>query len=85
VDRRARLTPLGGVLLVLLLLAIVAVVFGSRALQTLGFIVLVVALLVLVADRLPRLRFFGRSPSDVLPTPEQDRRARERAARRQRH
>lgn len=71
-------------LLALLLLAIVAIAFGSRALQTLGFIVLIVALLVLVADQLPRLRFFGRSPSDVLPTPEQDQRARERAARRRR-
>jgi hypothetical protein len=84
VERRTRLTPLGGVILVLLALAIAAVLFGSRALQTVGFIVIVVAVIVIVGDQLPRLRFFGRSPSDVLPTPEEDQRARELAARRQR-
>jgi hypothetical protein len=83
VQRRTRLTPLGGVLLVLLALAIAAVLFGSRVLQTVGFIVIVVAVLVILGDQLPRLRFFGRSPSDVLPTPEKDERARELAARRQ--
>jgi hypothetical protein len=74
VDRRARLTPVGAVLLGLLVAAIVALFVGSKVLQTLGFIVIVLVVLVLVGDQLPRLRVFGKTPADTLPTPETDRR-----------
>jgi len=54
-----RLTPVGAVLLVVLAAAIVAVLVGSKGLQAAGFIIIVIIALVLVADRLPRMRVFG--------------------------
>jgi hypothetical protein len=55
----AKLTPLGGVLLSLLTLAVVAVAVGSSTLQAIGFVVALILVIVLVADRLPRMRVGG--------------------------
>lgn len=82
VDRRARLTPVGAVLLGLLAASMVAVFVGSRTLQALGFVVIVVIVLILLADQLPRLRVFGKAPADTLPTPETVSARRARAPRR---
>ena len=61
-DRRARLTPLGGVLLVLLVTALVALFVGSRTVQGVGFVVALIVSLVLLADYLPRMRVLGGNP-----------------------
>jgi hypothetical protein len=55
----AKLTPIGAVLLALLALSLVAVFIGSSTLQAVGFVVALIVILVLVADRLPRMRVGG--------------------------
>jgi hypothetical protein len=55
----AKLTPTGAVLLAILALSLVAVFVGSRTLQAIGFVVALIVILVLVADRLPRMRVGG--------------------------
>jgi hypothetical protein len=54
-----RLTPVGAVLLVLLLASLIALFVGSSTLQAIGFVVALIVILVLVADRLPRMRVGG--------------------------
>jgi uncharacterized membrane protein len=56
---RVRLTGLGAALLGLLLAAILAVLIGSQTVQAIGFVVIVIVVLVIAGDRLPRLRFGG--------------------------
>ncbi len=53
--KSARLTPVGGLLLGLLVLGLVALFVGSHTLQAIGFIVVVLVVLLLVAEHLPRM------------------------------
>jgi hypothetical protein len=55
----AKLTPIGAMLLALLALSLVAVFVGSSTLQAIGFVVALIVILVLIADRLPRMRVGG--------------------------
>ncbi len=52
-DQRARLTPLGAVLLGLAAAGIVAVIVGSTAVQAIGLLVVVLVVLFVAADQLP--------------------------------
>lgn len=76
-DGRARLTPLGAVLLVLLAAGVLALLVGSALLQALGAIVVVV---VILAIAMPAL---GAGRSGVMTTqrvlPDHDLEERERA------
>jgi hypothetical protein len=72
-EGRTRLTPVGAVLLGLLALSIVAVIAGSRTLQAIGFVLIVLIVLLLIAEKLPRMRLFGKGPADTLPTPDSPR------------
>lgn len=54
-----RLTPVGAVLLVLLLASLIALFVGSSTLQAIGFVVALIVILVMIADRLPRMRVGG--------------------------
>jgi hypothetical protein len=58
-DQRTRLTPLGAVLILLLLASIAALFLGSKGLQAAGFVVALIVIIVLIADRLPRMRVGG--------------------------
>ncbi len=51
---RARLTTFGAIVFGTLALAIVAIFVGSHTLQLIGFIVAVLMVLLLVADRIPQ-------------------------------
>jgi uncharacterized protein YacL len=53
-NRIGRLTPVGAVLLGLLIAAIVAAIIGSRPVQAIGLIVAILVALVLVIDLAPR-------------------------------
>ncbi len=53
-NRIGRLTPVGAALLGLLIAGIVAAVIGSRPVQAIGLIVVVLLVLVLVVDLAPR-------------------------------
>jgi MFS family permease len=67
-DRRVRLTPLGVALLIVLVAALVALFFGSRGLQAVGFTVATVVLLLLIGDQFPRrlrLWWVGQPPGNV--------------------
>jgi hypothetical protein len=69
-DQRARLTPLGAVLLGLGVVAIVAVIVGSTAVQAIGLLFVVLVVLFVAADQLPlrtaRGGPIGQSRPDVL-------------------
>jgi hypothetical protein len=58
-NAHVKLTPIGAVLLGLLVLALVALFVGSSTLQAIGFVVALIVILVLIGDRLPRMRFGG--------------------------
>lgn len=61
---RVRLTPLGAILLGLLALGLVAGFVGSHTVQVAGFIVVVLAVLLLLADRIPaRLKWWLTPPT----------------------
>lgn len=61
---RARLTPLGAILLGLLAVGLVAGFAGSHTVQVAGFIVVVIAVLLLLADRIPaRLQWWLTPPT----------------------
>jgi hypothetical protein len=81
-----RLTPIGAVLLAMLVLSLVAVFLGSSTLQAIGFVVALIVILILIADRLPRMRVGGghdlgldsphlrpRRPGERAPADERDR------------
>ena len=53
-NRIGRLTPVGAVLLGVLVAGIVAAAIGSRAVQAVGLIVVILVALVLVVDFAPR-------------------------------
>ncbi|HUO73286.1 MAG TPA: hypothetical protein VMU39_21125 [Solirubrobacteraceae bacterium] len=52
--RRVRLTPIGAILIGLLVAGIVGLLVGSHTLQAVGFVVVLIVLLLLVAENLPR-------------------------------
>jgi hypothetical protein len=56
---RVRLTPLGGTLLVLLGVALLALFVGSSAVQGVGFVIALIVVIVMIGDRLPRMRVGG--------------------------
>jgi hypothetical protein len=61
---RATLTPLGAILLGLLAAGLVAGFVGSHTVQTAGFVVVVIAVLLLLADRIPtRLKWWLTPPT----------------------
>ena len=61
---RARLTPLGAILLGLLAVGLVAGFAGSHTVQVAGFIVVVIAVLLLLADRIPaRMKWWLTPPT----------------------
>ncbi len=61
---RVRLTPLGAILLGLLAAGLVAVFLGSHTVQVAGFVVVVIAALLLLADRIPeRLKWWLTPPT----------------------
>jgi uncharacterized protein YacL len=53
-NHTGRLTPVGAVLLGLLIAGIVAAIIGSRPVQAIGLIVVILVALVLVIDLAPR-------------------------------
>ena len=62
-NSRARLTPFGAFLVVLLVAGLVALFFaGSHTVQAVGFIVVLIIALILIAENAPRMRIFSRSP-----------------------
>jgi hypothetical protein len=67
VNGRARLTPIGAVLLTVLVAALVALFVGSRTVQGVGFVVALIVILILLADHLPRMRVLGGNPMGVAP------------------
>jgi hypothetical protein len=77
-NERVRVTRLGIVLLAILVVSLLAVFFGSKTLQGIGFVLALLVVLILVGGALPRMRVFGRSPytpgtvipPDDSPTPE---------------
>ncbi len=66
-EGRTRITPVGIVLLALLAAGVVAAILGSKTLQTIGFVVIVVVLLALVGDQLPRMRIGGGHALGGMP------------------
>ena len=61
---RVTLTPLGAILLGLLAAGLVAGFVGSHTVQVAGFVVVVVAVLLLLADRIPaRLKWWLTPPT----------------------
>ncbi len=59
-----RLTPLGAILLGLLAAGLVAGFAGSHAVQVAGFVVVVIAVLLLLADRIPaRMKWWLTPPT----------------------
>ena len=62
-----RLTRVGAALLLVLAAAIVAVIVGPQGVQAVAFIVIVIVALVLIADRLPRMRMFGGHDLGLQP------------------
>lgn len=58
-NSRARLTAVGAVLTALLVLALLALFLGSGGLQGAGFVVALIVVIVLIGDRLPRMRVGG--------------------------
>jgi hypothetical protein len=60
---RPRLTPFGAIVLGALVLGLVALFAASHVVQTIGFTVVVVMILILLADRIPeRLKWFLTPP-----------------------
>jgi hypothetical protein len=78
---QVRLTRIGAVLMVVLVLALVALFVGSSTLQAIGFVVALIVILVLVADRLPRMRVGGGHDLGLDPQTLRRRSPAERAAR----
>ena len=56
---QVKLTPLGAVLIALLVIALVALFVGSSTLQGAGFVVALIVIIVMIADKLPRMRVGG--------------------------
>ncbi len=67
--RLGRLTPIGAVVLGLLLAGIVAVLVGSKPVQAIGLIVVILVLLVLVVDLAPRTLAMRRHDHDERDGP----------------
>lgn len=61
-DEHARITRLGIALIGLLVAGVASLFFGSRALQAIGFVVVVLVILLLIGGSLPRMRVFGGGP-----------------------
>jgi hypothetical protein len=60
---RPRLTPFGAIVLGALVLGLVALFAASHVVQTIGFVVVVVMVLILLADRIPeRLKWLLTPP-----------------------
>jgi hypothetical protein len=67
-DRRVRLTPLGAVLLVVLVASLLALFLGPRGVQAVGFTVATIVVLILIGEELPRrmrLWWVGQAPGGV--------------------
>ena len=62
--RIGHLTPIGAVLLALLVAGVVAVVVGSRPVQAVGLLVVIFVLLVLIVDLAPRTLAMRRDEHD---------------------
>jgi membrane protein implicated in regulation of membrane protease activity len=83
---QVKLTTIGVLLLAILVLSLIAVFLGSSTLQAIGFVVALIVIIVLIADRLPRMRVGGghdlgldsahlrpRQPGQRPPLDERDR------------
>jgi hypothetical protein len=66
-EGRTRITPVGIVLFVLLAAGALAAIVGSKTLQTIGFVAVVIVLLALVGDQLPRMRIGGGHALGGMP------------------
>jgi hypothetical protein len=70
-DSRHRLTPLGAVLLALIAGGIIAVIVGSRPVQAVGLLVLVLVVVFIAADQLAvrsgRADMMSQVRADTLP------------------
>jgi hypothetical protein len=62
--RIGHLTPIGAVVLVLLVAGIVAVVVGSKPVQAVGLLAVIFVLLVLIVDLAPRTLAMRRQDHD---------------------
>jgi uncharacterized membrane protein (UPF0136 family) len=68
-NRIGRLTPVGAVLLGLLVAGVVAAIIGSRAVQAIGLIVAILVALVLLVDLAPRtIKTMNRERDGGEPT-----------------